>query len=111
MSTPVSVAGTVKTFCQINGQNNYSIALDKNGKIWTWGKGGSLGNNSTIPYATTPVCIYGNKTFCKINNGYNSSSASAIDYQGRVWGWGSNFFDSSNNYIVSTSTPVRVCVI
>jgi alpha-tubulin suppressor-like RCC1 family protein len=112
--TPVSVAGAVKTFCQINAQNTHSIALDKNGKIWTWGRNdvGQLGIGSTIDYVATPRSLYGNKTFCKINNKLGSYSA-AIDYQGRVWSWGQNTSNQlgTNNYITCTLTPVRVCVI
>jgi alpha-tubulin suppressor-like RCC1 family protein len=111
--TPVSIAGAVKTFCQINAQNTHSIALDKNGKIWTWGRNdfGQLGIGSTIDYVTTPRSVYGNKTFCKINNKLGAHSA-AIDYLGKVWGWGndsSNQLGANSNTIVFT--PVRVCVI
>ena len=112
--TPVSVAGAVKTFCQINAQSTHSIALDKNGKIWTWGRNnaGQLGIGSATDYVTTPTSVYGNKTFCKINNKLGSYSA-AIDYQGRVWSWGQNTSSQlgTNNYIRSVLTPVRVCVI
>ena len=112
--TPVSVAGAVKTFCQINAQNTHSIALDKNGKIWTWGRNdsGQLGIGSATDYVTTPISVYGNKTFCKINNKSGTHSA-AIDYQGRVWSWGTNTNNQlgTNNYITSHLTPVRVCVI
>ena len=113
--TPVSVAGAVKTFCQINAQNTHSIALDKNGKIWTWGRNdvGQLGIGSTIDYVTTPRSLYGNKTFCKINNNEVGSYSAAIDYQGRVWSWGQNTFNQlgTNDYIAAHLTPVRVCLI
>jgi alpha-tubulin suppressor-like RCC1 family protein len=112
--TPVSVAGAVKTFCQINAQVTHSVALDKNGKIWTWGRNdsGQLGIGSTIDYVNTPMSLYGNKTFCKINNKLGTHSA-AIDYQGKVWSWGLNANNQlgTNNYITSILTPVRVCVI
>jgi alpha-tubulin suppressor-like RCC1 family protein len=111
--TPVSVAGAVKTFCQISGGSSHSAALDKNGKIWTWGRNdvGQLGIGSTRDYFNTPVSIYGNKTFCKIQVSVTNSAA--IDYQGKVWSWGLNTSNQlgTNNYITSILTPVRVCVI
>jgi alpha-tubulin suppressor-like RCC1 family protein len=112
--TPVSITGAVKTFCQINAQNTHSIALDKNGKIWTWGRNdsGQLGIGSTIDYVTTPRSVYGNKTFCKINNKLGTHST-AIDYQGKVWSWGLNTSNQlgTNNFITCILTPVRVCLI
>jgi alpha-tubulin suppressor-like RCC1 family protein len=110
--TPVSVAGAVKTFCQIGAGSSHSAALDKNGKIWTWGRNnfGQLGIGSTRDYFNTPVSIYGNKTFCKIQ--VSLSHSAAIDYQGKVWSWGQNTFNQlGTNYFTSVLTPVRVCVI
>jgi alpha-tubulin suppressor-like RCC1 family protein len=111
--TPVSIAGAVKTFCQIHALVGHSIALDKNGKIWTWGSNnnGVLGVGSNIVFAVTPVSVYGNKTFCKINHSAGQFISSAIDYQGKVWVWGANTSNQlgTNNYITSSLTPVRVC--
>lgn len=106
-STPVAVGGVNKTFCQISTSNYYhNLAIDKNGKIWSWGINayGGLGNNSTADRCT-PVAILGvNKTFCKIAAGYYCSFG--IDFRGTVWAWGYNDGTLGTNNNVSTRTPV-----
>lgn len=110
--TPVSVLGAVKTFCQIAVGGMHTIALDKNGRAWTWGINtfGQLGDNS-ITSRLTPVSVLGAvKTFCKIAAGTNHSIA--IEKDGKVWAWGGNATGGlGNNTAVSTLTPVRVCII
>ena len=78
-----------RTFCQISGGYNHSLAIDKNGKGWGWGYNtfGRLGDN-TIVSKITPVYVYGNKTFCQISAGHDHSLA--IDKNGKVWSWGHN---------------------
>ncbi len=70
-STPVSILGNKKTFCQIDCGNLYSLAIDYMGQVWSWGYNqyGQLGINSTTA-KSTPVSILGNKkTFCQISFG------------------------------------------
>lgn len=57
--TPISLYGN-KTFCEIYagaGKETFSTAIDKNGKIWSWGNDffGALGINSVNTF--TPVSI------------------------------------------------------
>jgi alpha-tubulin suppressor-like RCC1 family protein len=110
--TPVSVAGAAKTFCQISAGTFHSLAIDKNGRAWAWGRNneGQLGDNSTIS-KRTPVSIAGAvKTFCQISAGQYHSLA--IDKNGRAWGWAVNDYgELGDNSIVSKLTPVRVCNI
>ena len=56
--TPVSVAGSTKTFCEISTGNEHVIAIDKNGDVWAWGSGasGRLGDNTTTS-RLTPVRV------------------------------------------------------
>ena len=107
--TPVSVLGTVKTFCKISAGGNYSLAIDKNGRAWAWGlnQDGNLGDN-TLSSRLTPVSVGGAvKTFCHISAGGGHSLA--VDRNGRVWGWGINSGGVlGNNFIVSSSTPRAV---
>jgi len=107
--TPVSVLGTVKTFCKIAAGGGQSLAIDKNGRAWAWGLNntGQLGNNSTISQRT-PVSVLGAvKTFCQIAAGSNHSLA--IDKNGRAWAWGYNFYGQlGNNSTISQLTPVSV---
>ncbi len=107
--TPVSVLGAVKTFCQITGGTNHTLAIDKNGRAWAWGlnTSGQLGDN-TIVSKLTPVSVLGAvKTFCQISGGDLHSLA--IDKNGRAWAWGSNTAGQlGDNSTVSKLTPVSV---
>jgi alpha-tubulin suppressor-like RCC1 family protein len=110
-ATPVSVAGAVKTFCQISSGNAFSLAIDKNGRLWSWGNNiqGQLGDNS-ITQRLTPVSVAGAvKTFCKIAAGGNNNFSIAIDKNGRLWGWGfNNLGQVGDNTTTSRRTPVSV---
>jgi len=106
--TPVSVAGVTKTFCHISAGNEYSIAIDKNGKAWGWGDNidGQLGDN-TKTSRLTPVSVYGNKTFCKIASGGRTSIA--IDNYGYIWTWGKNSKgELGNSYQSAPKTPKKI---
>ena len=115
-STPVSISGGTKTFCHIGvGITNpfsdgvsFAGAIDKNGRIWTWGNNdsGQLGVNSVVSYST-PVSILGaNKTFCQISVG---SHMAAIDKNGKLWAWGANAGGRlGDNSATNRSTPVAV---
>jgi alpha-tubulin suppressor-like RCC1 family protein len=101
--TPVSLGGNKKTFCKIAGgqrrqfrglQENFTLAIDKDGQIWGWGSNVdcTLGINTTYfgQSQRTPVSIGGTrKTFCKIAGGYRAGYA--IDKYGQLWGWGYNY--------------------
>ena len=108
--TPVSVVGSVKTFCEISGGSFYSLGLDKNGRAWAWGvnASGQLGDNSTTS-RRTPVSVAGTvKTFCKISAGAYYHSL-ALDSNGVAWAWGYNLNGQlGNNSTASRSTPARV---
>jgi alpha-tubulin suppressor-like RCC1 family protein len=109
-ATPVSVAGTVKTFCKISAGNNFSAAIDKNGRVWAWGinTSGQLGNGTNISQRT-PVSVIGAvKTFCEIAVAANHTIA--IDKNGLVWGWGNNS-NGPLGFEYFTRTPIRVCNI
>jgi alpha-tubulin suppressor-like RCC1 family protein len=111
-TTPVSVAGAVKTFCEISMGGRHSLAIDKNGRAWGWGYNGQgqLGDN-TLVSKRTPVSILGTvKTFCKIFGPTDDGLYSlAIDKNGRVWGWGENGVGNlGDGTTVSKRTPVAI---
>ena len=114
ISTPVSVLGTKKTFCDISDGGKFSIGIDKNGQVWGWGYNskGQLGTNSTVSQRT-PVSILGTKkTFCYISVGENSEITIAIDKGGLLWGWGDNAQGQlGDGTVVGRLTPVRVCTL
>ena len=101
-----------KTVCHAAINFSYSTSyfiLDQNGKAWAWGNNtyGQLGDNSTV-YRSTPVAVYGNKTFCKIFAG--GFHVMAIDKNNKTWAWGANFNGTlGDNSTLSRSTPVAVC--
>lgn len=111
-NTPVSILGTIKTFCQISGGSNHSAAIDKNGRLWTWGlnSAGQLGDGSRTS-RRTPVSVIGTvKTFCKIHAAGNYSTA--IDKYGKAWGWGYNLYPTiGHNIFGYHQTPIRICNI
>lgn len=110
--TPVSILGATKTFCKIAAGGAHMLAIDKNGRLWSWGSNtnGQLGDNS-ITSRRTPVSVLGaTKTFCMISGGANHSVA--IDKNGAVWAWGQNLSGQlGDNSVTSRLTPVRVCNI
>jgi alpha-tubulin suppressor-like RCC1 family protein len=107
-STPFAIGGVNKTFCEIYCGQFHMMALDFNGKSWTWGynSSGQLGDNTNLS-KNTPVSVYGNKTFCKISvGGYHSIG---IDYNGKIWSWGRNLNGQlGNQTIVCEKTPVML---
>lgn len=97
----------------------YNVVLDEDGKIWTWGAIGGLGNN-TGESSTIPVCLstvegtdfynaYHNssdsnfkitKIFVKVYISDKEPSVYAIDNNGKLWIWG------YLNYYNQVSSPV-----
>ena len=108
-SQPVAVCGN-HTFCQVVfGTNYYALGLDKNGKLWGWGRNtyGQLGTNGAAS-VSTPIAVCGNHTFCLVHASYGLSVA--IDNHGKAWSWGyNNSGGCGNNLSASVSTPVAVC--
>ena len=76
-----------KTFCKISGGYDHSLAIDKNGKAWAWGRG-TIGVVGGGVIKSTPVAVSGNMTFCHISAGYLSSGG--LDKNGEAWQWGSS---------------------
>lgn len=118
--TPRSIYNaSTHTFCEISAGPGYSgtdyivgdgnenamftLALDKNGKAWSWGYNGfgQLGNNTTTNKSTpVAVCMAG-KTFCKISAG--DFHCVSLDNHGQVWTWGFNEWGQLGNNSTQTS--------
>jgi alpha-tubulin suppressor-like RCC1 family protein len=88
-ATPVPVQGD-HTFATISVGNDFTCALDTQGKAWCWGENldGRLGDGTTTDRAT-PVAVKGDHTFVTISAG--ESHACALTYRGEAYCWG---FDS-----------------
>ena len=87
-----------KKIVQMNIQNSTIIALDDEGKIYTWGGNshGQLGNG-TNEASDTPICISDLSNSLngeKIVNielcGYKASNVIVLDEEGKVHTWGRN---------------------
>ena len=83
-----------KNIIKIQCDNNTIIALDNEGKIYTWGNNadGQLGNG-TYEYSNKPICISdieGNalngKNIVKIQK--DSNTTMALDNEGKLYEWG-----------------------
>ena len=98
----------------------HSLAIDKHGNLWAWGKNdsGQLGNGSRT-YYSTPVLINTNGrmnnarilTVSTCGSGYGSHNL-AIDEHGYLWAWGNNFSgqigDGTFGYSANKTVPVLV---
>ena len=82
---------------QISAGKSHTVALDENGKVWTWGNNeyGQLGDGTTTN-SGTPICI-SDKTENPLN-GINivqisteGSHTVVLDSNGKVWTWGDNW--------------------
>jgi alpha-tubulin suppressor-like RCC1 family protein len=108
--TPVSVAGSTKTFCKITSRGQYHMgAIDKNGQVWCWGFGalGQLGTGNTQSSCSPRAVAGATKTFCKIDAGFYHTVA--IDKNGQAWSWGYNFSGQlGDNSTTARCTPVSV---
>lgn len=107
--TPVSVLGSVKTFCYISATYSWSLAIDKYGRAWAWGYNsrGQLGNNS-VTSVGTPVSVLGQvKTFCQIQG--TQTHSIGLDKNGGVWCWGYNYHGQlGRNSTASVRTPYKI---
>jgi alpha-tubulin suppressor-like RCC1 family protein len=114
ISSPVKTLGSRNKFYEISCGEKRVIALDQNGSAWTWGRSNGYPYEFSTPLGyggiddkSTPVKIYGNKTFCKVAVGVNHSAA--IDKNGKLWAWGHNGDGQiGDNSQTSRLTPVAV---
>ncbi len=87
------------------------IALDKNGKVYTWGRNycGQLGDGTTED-STIPICISDKenaikgKKIVKVSNDYNIV---ALDEDGKVYTWGYNRHGQLGNGTTENSTTPK----
>ncbi|WP_422614018.1 RCC1 domain-containing protein, partial [Bifidobacterium indicum] len=100
-------------FTAVSAGGNHSMALDRDGNIWTWGYNGSgqLGDGTTTN-RTTPVkaATPAGVAFTAISAGGNHSMA--LDRDGNIWTWGYNGYRQLGDGTTTTNrtTPVRVAM-
>ena len=83
-----------KRIVSISSKAYGAVALDDQGKVYTWGYGvyGALGNgataNSAVPVDISSSGALAGKKIVKISSGWYNSMA--IDDQGKIYAWGNN---------------------
>ncbi|GAB3418333.1 hypothetical protein GCM10027516_12970 [Niabella aquatica] len=90
------------------GTFSYTIAIQSNGTLWTWGDNlfGQLGNGSTTG-STIPVQVGTDTDWKSIAVGYNHSLA--LKENGTLWAWGQGGDGQLGNSSASSSNrPVQV---
>ncbi|WET68006.1 hypothetical protein [Sphingobacterium sp.] len=93
--------GTDKDWTTLAVGGSYSLALKKDGTLWTWGShsSGSLGNGQTSGRTTSPTKV-GADTNWKAIYAFNNWGASfAIKSDGSLWAWG-----KGQNYMLGTGS-------
>lgn len=96
---------------------NLVMALDSQGRIWTWGRNeyGGLGNGTQVG-SIIPICLneqecnkntIANLKFIEISGGRDFSTA--VDEYGRVWTWGRNNYGTLGTTSNSNSV-IPVCI-
>lgn len=90
-------------FTQVECSDFSTIALDKDGNIWTWGSNtsGQLGDGTTVN-KLVPTQITSNGNFTYVTMG--DATAAAIDKNGNIWAWGDNTCGTVGNTKVAPST-------
>lgn len=105
-SYPVLVLIGEYDFVDVKAGNNFSLALDKNGNVYSWGLNTSkqLGIEPDKLFIDTPTIISGLSKIKSIAAGYNH--AAAVDETGVLYTWGSNdsgqLITEANNAINKT---------
>lgn len=92
----VNTAGVLsgKVITAIAGGGTYTLALDSNGQIYTWGYNeyGQLGNGTTttssVPVAVDTSGVLNGKTIVAIAAGYYTCLVLDSEGQLYTWGWG-----------------------
>ena len=88
-NVPVEIAND-KKFIKVAAGKNYSMAIDEDGNLWTWGynRCGQLGDGTTTD-RYKPTKIKDRTKFKEISTGTGNHSM-AIDEEGNLWTWGDN---------------------
>ena len=92
------------------------VALDKDGKLWYWGRNCNylaMSKASSSAMVETPVCIsegtiLENKQIVDLEVGYNL--AYAIDSEGKIYVWGDNNYKNAGYETTLTQISEPVCL-
>ena len=92
-------------FKQVSEGDSYTLALDEDGNIWSWGynRYGYLGNGESGNTVTIPNQVTNETNYTQIVAG--TTTAIALDEDGNIWSWGNNVSgqvgngEKSDNYV------------
>lgn len=90
-----------------------TIALDDDGKIWTWGYSNaynSLGNAARENYIPRMVEFNEDLTFKDIALGYDSYCMFALDTKGRIWTWGRSYNNELGIGVSTSNAFAKTCI-
>jgi alpha-tubulin suppressor-like RCC1 family protein len=86
-------------FTYISAGAMHSLAIDEDGRLWSWGENASgqlgLGFQNTGTHQTTPQQVGTSANWASVTAGTFNSFA--IDKDGTLWGWGYNFHGELGN--------------
>ena len=102
---PVQIIKNTK-FIQISAGDSYALALDINGKLWSWGRNnsGQLGRNGS---SSIPAVVKEDTKFTQISA--DDEHSMAIDGGGNLWAWGYNICGQlGDGTTTNKSVPVLV---
>ena len=90
-ATSVAAPAGVK-FVQVSAGGSHSMALDRDGNIWTWGNNNSqrLGRSTNPANRPGKADTPSGMTFIAVSAGADHSMA--LDRDGNIWAWGDNTY-------------------
>ncbi|KAI0466033.1 RCC1/BLIP-II [Xylaria cf. heliscus] len=102
--TPILIS-SLKNITSLAGGSNHMLALDKDGKVWSWGSGGQLqlGRKHVArhggPRATLDprLCGHFTKRNYAVKIGAGSYHSFYIDNKGMLWSWGLNNYSQTGH--------------
>lgn len=92
---------------QVTGGQDHSLALERDGTVWTWGgnHSGQLGDGTKVS-RITPQKVSGLTDIVSIEADWTRSYA--VKKDGTVWGWGGFYFRNPDGSIDNANTPVQL---
>jgi alpha-tubulin suppressor-like RCC1 family protein len=108
---PPKLVETDSTFIEVVTGLEHTCAIDSNNKLWCWGNNNArqLGvEYTTISSSFYPVRVDSDNNFKNISAGYNHTCA--IDFDDKLWCWGSNMngalgISGGNSSVLINVTP------
>ncbi|BAK17762.1 alpha-tubulin suppressor [Solibacillus silvestris StLB046] len=90
--------------------SNHTVALDRNGEVWTWGRNnqGQLGYTTANSFSNLPAKVTGitSKIIAISAGEYHTL---AVDENGQVWAWGRNDYGQIGTDCNPALAHVQVC--